>query len=496
MTDRAPVSPALSRVMSAYRSPAALAGKDSKTPLLLGLSGGADSRLLVHLLAKECKGSGAPLYLAHVHHGIRGKEADRDEQFCRDLAAEYGLPLYVTHVDVPALAQASGESVEAVAREQRYRFFASLMQEHAIALLVTAHNADDNLETMLLHLVRGCGLSGLGGICPARPFERVEGTALVRPLLACSKADIVAVCDELFLSFVTDSTNADESYARNLVRARVLPTLSALHAHPEQQALRTAEALREDEQLLCSLADDVYARALCGTCLDRGVLREAHPALAKRVLRKWAQENGGSPEACHLEALLALCDPCATAKEIHLPSGIVRADRLGLCWLSCSDQAEKTVHTVLPITSEHTEYRFGDFCVSVKTLTQDVHQIVTQNEKNVYKPFIRDILTFDTIIECDTWLSQNPLILRSRQEGDTLLCRGVNRKLRKLQNEVGVPAALRDRLPLLCLGDTVLWAPFVGARDGAFLPVTTATRHALSLTIDILPLGHNLEEQP
>lgn len=486
-------------VMAAYRSPAALSGRAPDTPLLLGLSGGADSRLLLHLLAKECKESGARLHLCHIHHGIRGKEADRDEQFCRDLANEYRLPLYVAHVDVPTLARERGESVEAVAREERYHYFSSLMEEHNIPLLVTAHNADDNLETLLLHLARGCGLSGLGGIAFVRPFERLPDTLLVRPLLACSKADILAACEELGLPFVTDSTNQDTAYTRNLLRAQALPALATVHAHPEQQALRTAASLREDEQLLASLANELLAHARRNGALDRATIGKAHPSLAKRALRAWIREESGKTlEACHTEALLSLCDARATSKEIHLPGGVVRAERDCLRWSATSEVPPIAPDFHLPLMGGECDYQGDGFRVSVTPLSGNQHQTVTQNEKNVYKPFIRDILTFDTIVECHAWAEKAPLFWRPRQEGDTLLLRGVNRKLRKLQNEAGIPAPLRDRIPLLCLGDTVLWAPFAGTRDDAFAPVTKDTRHALSITIEMTPgKGKDeLEETP
>lgn len=479
---------ALRRIRDGYRSPAALAGLEPDAPLLLGLSGGADSRLLLHLLAKECKENGALMHLCHVHHGIRAEEADRDEHFCRALATEYGLPLHVVHANVPAMAQRSGESLEAVARQLRYSSFADIMQQEGIPLLVTAHNANDQLETMLLHLVRGCSLGGLGGISPARSFEAVSGAMLVRPLLSCSKADILSACEELKLSFVTDSTNEDTAYARNLLRAQVIPTLSSLHAHPEQQALRTAESLREDEQLLATLAQELLVSASRDDALDRATLAKAHPSLAKRALRLWVSSLGNtSLEGCHLDALLALCHPGATSKEASLPGGAVRAERDCLRFLSSPPEASRPCTFDLPLALGHQSRGDLGFRITAKANCDDGHQTVTQNKKNVYKPFIRDILTFDTIVECDTWLEQSRLTLRPRREGDTLLLRGVNRKLRKLQNEVGLPTILRNRLPLLCDGDTVLWAPFVGARDGAFAPLSKDTRHALSIEIEILP---------
>ncbi len=481
----------LSRVHAAYRSPATLCALRTDTPLLLGLSGGADSRLLLHLLAKECKESGAPLHLAHVHHGIRGKEADRDEQFCRALADEYGLPISVLRADVPSLARERGESIEAVARTVRYGFFADVMAKNGISLLVTAHHADDNLETVLLHLTRGCGLAGLGGISPARTFERLEGAMIVRPLLACSKADILKACDELGLAYVTDSTNADTAYARNLVRAQILPALSKVADHPELQILRTCQTLREDEAFLHSLAKEFLSRELRDGAIRRSALSNTHVAVAKRALRLWMHSLCGHlPEACHIDALMALCQADATSKQVHLPMAVIAtAERDVLRLVKCEKGrgASPCVSFDLPFSLASIDDASHGFGIRVSHPSPDQHQIITKNEKNVYKPFIRDTLMFDTIVECSAWLEGRALHWRSRDAGDTLLLRGVHRKLRKLQNELGIPASLRDRLPLLCDGDTVIWAPFCGARDGAFAPVTSSTRHALCLTIELLP---------
>lgn len=489
---------AYTRVCAAFRSPAALAGLPADTPVLLGLSGGADSRLLLHFLAKECKESGAPLYLAHVHHGIRGAEADRDEQFCRALATCYHLPISVCHADVPALARERGESVEAVARCVRYDFFADLMREQDIPLLVTAHNADDNLETLLLHLARGCGLSGLGGIAPVRPFERKQGSLLVRPLLGCSKADILQACAELTLDFVTDSTNADTAYARNLVRAQILPALSRLADHPEQQVLRSCQMLREDEELLDSLAQKLLMQAGHGNAVNRHALAQEHPAIAKRALRLWIHAHGGYwPEAAHIEAALHLCHPDCTTGQVHLPRHLtlkIARDELQLRHENHRERSTPPDFDLAFSLGEQTHPTLG-FRLSVNELTPDQHQTITQNEINVYNPFIRDTLIFDTIIACATPDHTPVLHWRNRREGDTLLLHGVNRRLRKLQNEVGIPPELRDRLPLLCDGDTVLWAPFVGARDGAFSPVTPATRHPISLTIEFLPREANYAKE-
>lgn len=465
-------SDALSRLQAALILPWEAAGLDPDAPVLLGLSGGADSRLLLHLMAEACRTNGAVLHVAHLHHGIRGREADRDETFCRKLAEDYGAVYHTARVDAPALAKERGQSLETAARDARYAFFAGIMREFHLSLLLTAHHADDNTETVLLRLCRGSGLAGLGGIAPVRPFEQVAGAVIVRPLLNCRRADILAACEQLSLHFVTDSTNADLTYARNLVRAKVMPVLRELTDHPEEQISRAAATLREDEEFLSSQAKILLENRADSDRFDREALKAAHPSIAKRAIRLWIMRASGyTPEYCHAEQILSMCQEHISSRAVDLPGDVtvtVEKSALRLSKKKAVDSS-KIPSLCEPVTmGEQVLFSLGWRVTlqraDVSDPSENGHKKITQNEKNVYNPFIRDTLTFDTIMECDL----HSLYWRLRQNGDTLLLRGVNRKLRKLQNEVGLPPDLRDRVPLLCCGDTVLWAPFVGVRDGAF----------------------------
>lgn len=452
-------------------TPAALCSYPKDTPMLLALSGGADSRLLLHLCAETARTDGAVLHLCHVHHGIRGKEADRDEAFCRSLAERYALPIHILHADIPAIARESGETVEEAARRIRYDYFASLMREYHIPLLLTAHHATDNMETVLFRLCRGTGLAGLGGIMPVRPFPAAEDgqmplpPVLVRPLLSLSREDVLAACERDRLDYVTDSTNADVSYTRNRIRAEVLPALATVVEHPERQVLRLCETLREDEQLLCSLAKQLLAEARRGDTLLRERLAASHPSLAKRALRLWVHElTGQMPEAVHLDAILALCGAGATGHAASIGGCRVRADREVLSLVSDDPETPVTDY-LLPLTEG--EHEIAACGIHVSFARTDDHRAITLNsnrETNVYNPFIRDTLTFDIIIP---YVTDGSLYLRPRHEGDRILLGGMHRRVRKLQNERGIPPALRDRLPLLCDGEGVLWVPGVGLRDGA-----------------------------
>ena len=202
----------------------------------VALSGGADSTLLLELtlraLLRRFGADGrARMVAIHLHHGIRGEEADRDLDFCRALCARRGVELVADRADIPALAAAAGESQETVARRERYALFRRVMTEKGIPILLTAHHADDNLETVLERLLRGSGTRGMGGIPPSRGLEGASEACpltVCRPLLEWTRRDILAACEELGLDYVTDSTNLEGDCTRNRIRHGVIPVLEAM----------------------------------------------------------------------------------------------------------------------------------------------------------------------------------------------------------------------------------------------------------------------------
>ena len=252
-------------------------------PLLVAYSGGADSRLLLSLTKDYGDTHGVPVYAAHLHHGIRGEEADRDLAFCRRTAAALNIPLFEKRVDVPALAALSGRSLETEAREQRYEFFREIMEANKIPLLLTAHHADDQLETLLHRFLRGTGTHGLSGIPEVRPLA--YGTA-VRPLLSLTKAEILTACTEMGLDFVTDSTNDQPFTTRNRIRKEIIPLLEDMTGKnlPQQAALRLSRAAQEDDDCLTALAAATLASCKAAGGLSVSALRLHHPAIVKRIL--------------------------------------------------------------------------------------------------------------------------------------------------------------------------------------------------------------------
>ena len=249
--------------------------------VLCGLSGGADSVVLLHLLLSLKQEYSLRILAVHVHHGIRGAEADRDEAFCRQLCREYGVRLYCEHADVPGYAAESGRNLEDAARCLRYEVFRRLRAEADIDRIALAHHADDNMETVLLNLTRGSGLAGICGIPPVRG-------EIIRPLIACKKSDIAGYCAENGLSYVTDSTNADPSYARNFIRSHVIPLLAELNPEVQQAFYQTSAIARADDEALW-LESETHTlsegrrklSALPDAVLDRVLLREYRCILEK-----------------------------------------------------------------------------------------------------------------------------------------------------------------------------------------------------------------------
>ena len=427
-----------------------LAGAEPTTPVLLALSGGADSRFLLDRLAKGAVTYGFPLLLAHVHHGIRGGTADRDRDFCRALAARYGLPIEIAEVDVPALARASGRGIEEEARAVRYAFFARLMRERNIPILATAHQADDLLETMLFRLARGTGAGGLAAIAPARGFG---AGWIVRPLLEWTAAAIRAACRREGLDYVEDETNADSAYARNRIRREAIPALEAIYPAPQKQAVRLAERLRTDEDFF-SREVERFLGEQSPEGPDCEALAALHPAVRSRVLAKWIAQAAGVTANAAVIARAENLLGGANGRKVSLSRTVAVVRRRGRLTVAVSPAGPSAA---------------GDYRVPLKEGTTVLPSGVTVvvavggETTNVYNSETETVLHFaptEDMMKQDLWW-------RNRAAGDTVLIGGHHRKLRRLWQAAGVPADLRDRLPVLCdASGTIVWAPAIQAPYG------------------------------
>lgn len=289
----------------------------AETRVIAAVSGGSDSvGLFVMLQQLAAAGACRLAGLAHLHHHIRGAEADADAQFCRDLAARAGVPVMIGEADVPALARQAGVSLEVAGRNARQRFYAEVLAGEGAACIATAHTRDDQAETVLLRLVRGAGATGLSGMAPRRDH-------LVRPLLEVSRAELCEYLAAAGESWREDATNADRAIPRNRIRHNVLPELRAVNARADLALARAAGILRTDAAFLDGLANDAAARLVRITegakgakgagsrvTVDAAALSQLPLALRRRVALR-ALETANPSRSYGLEEAEVLCEAAA-----------------------------------------------------------------------------------------------------------------------------------------------------------------------------------------
>ena len=285
--------------------------------VLCAVSGGADSVCLLDLVRRL---GDVTVLCAHFDHGIRGAESARDAAFVEALCKEWGVPFFPGRGDVPAYAAANGLSIETAAREMRYAFLEHTAKEQGADVIATAHNLNDNAETILFRMARGTGLRGLTGI-PARRGR------IVRPLLQTPRRDIEEYLTAHGIPHVEDSTNAETDAARNRIRLDVLPRLESIHPGAAAGIARMSETLAEDEAFLASLAEEKLA--LWGEAIPGAELCAVPRPVARRALARWL--GGELSRERPLEERVLLpgetllypgrwrisCESCAAGSEIQ-----------------------------------------------------------------------------------------------------------------------------------------------------------------------------------
>ena len=433
----------------AFRMPCELAGMPKDSSVLLALSGGADSRALLHMLAKAAAEQSFSLTLAHVNHSIRGAESERDRDFCQRLADAYDLEIVFLDADVPRLAKEHGRGLEEEARAVRYAFFAQLMRERNIQLLATAHHADDLLETLLFRIARGTGMKGLGSISPCRRFEN---GFLVRPLLEMTRGEILDYCEQNQLEYVTDSTNSDTAYARNRIRRDVVPVLESLFDEPQKRAVALAEELREDDAFLEALAREHLCQCQTPRGLSVACLCDMPSPIRRRVLKMWAEEVCGRGVGCvQLEAVQRLALGVTPRARVALSSAVSVVCEMGYL-------RTLTVHEVA------TELWEAPFCEGEHYDPMlDVVLTVERAEKSQPTKIHKLSTELYININAVSAIMKKGFYWRTYREGDVIFCHGMHKKLRRVYREAGISPRLRTRIPLLCDAEGVIWAPFANA---------------------------------
>ncbi len=379
--------------------------------VLCAVSGGADSMALLTCLM--CLASEFHLSISAVHfnHGLRGEAAEQDEAFVRTFCAAHQIPLLTGRGDVAAYAATSGESLEQAARTLRYQFFSQCPGDY----LATAHTAGDNLETVLMHLIRGASLKGLCGIPPVRG-------RLIRPMLECTRDEVLAFLQQQNIGHMEDATNAQDNCLRNRLRHQVVPLLEQENPALAPRLAAACDRLRQEDALL----DDLARRALDNAAVQNGwsvqTLRsQPAPIRARAALLLLRGAGLSTPAAVHVDALAALMDAASPSARIDLPE-LTAWREYDLLRLAPPQKMAAFLPTRLHVPGE-TPLAGSNLCVICSATPQ---------------PGAVAVSGF-----------QLPLIARSRAPGDILRLPGGSKSLKKLMIDRKIPRHLRDSIPVI-----------------------------------------------
>ncbi len=386
--------------------------------VVAAVSGGSDSMVLLNILNSLKDEYKFNLSAAHVNHCLRGDDADRDEKFVEKKCGEMGIPVHILRVDVAQKAKESGEGFEECARRIRYDFFNSLGEDIIIA---TAHNLSDRIETFLFNFSRGSALRGLCSI-PARRDN------IIRPLIDCTKSEILGYCEKNSVEFVTDYTNDDVSYSRNRIRHNIVKEFSVINGSFEKCAERCISSINEDEAYLSSLADELVEKSRQENGFDASVLVNAPASLKKRAIIRIAEECVGiTPEQ---KFVLMICEMLKSEGKAQINGGVTVRVRKGVLDFP-QDAFESTVSEIIDGRAEF-------FDSVIETCIVNVNEI--NNLQNISNQGL------EYYLDCDKIFGR--LVVRSREAGDriSLKSRGCTKSLKKLFNELEISPEKRNTI--------------------------------------------------
>ena len=447
--------------------------------ILLAVSGGADSIALLHVMRRltQRRAIAAELLCAHLNHGLRGADADADEAFVVHQARDLDVPVVTRAIDVKAHAREQRLSIETAARQQRLNALAEIARDHSCPSIAMGHQKNDNAETVLQRLERGTGLRGLAGIRPSR--RGGDGLTFVRPLLCCSRCEIVAYLHSRNLTWREDHTNADCVHTRNRIRRHLLPALQAEcnSSLVDELAALSVSAGRLYDRIAREAAVAIEQHANCdGTTasIDATALAGLAEPVAVELLRQLLTGLGlGERDLTrrHYGDLLALAGRSGAKRRLSLPDGF-RAQRESreVVLRRPTPQGRDLpgpVELRVPGTTQ-----FGPFCIKAQVLdATPVDSAAIAARKD---PFL-ECLDFDRV--------RLPLVVRARRVGDRFVPLGQQRiqRLGKFLTAARVPGDVRSRTFLIEDAGRILWVCPV--RIGEHAKITDKTRRILELRV-------------
>ena len=420
--------------------------------VVVGVSGGADSVCLLHMLSKYRKLFDIKLLAVHIHHGIRGESADRDAAFVEEICGREDIPFFLYKYNIPALAKEKGMSEEEAGRYARYEAFSKCLSENCGASngkIAVAHNKDDLAETMLFNLFRGAGVKGLKGITAIRDN-------IIRPVLCLERREIEEYIRINDLKYIVDETNLTEDYTRNKIRLNIMPQIKeAINSQAVAHMEATAANLTEIDDYMESQCEKEMARIVKlrgqGVFIDGEGLENIHKALQRYIVKKCIYQVAGKAKdisSVHINSVMELFY-MTVGKKVSLPyemTAVKEYDGVHI-YISREDNSTERNETLVIDIDAAGEYTFADGKV----------EACLKVEEDSYNESIFVENKYTKWIQCD--IMKVNLQLRTRRQGDYIVVdeKGSKKKLKDFFIDIKVPKEQRDDILLLANGSEIVW---------------------------------------
>jgi tRNA(Ile)-lysidine synthase len=467
---------------------------DPDRPILVGVSGGPDSVCLLHILIQN----GYALIIAHFNHGLR-PEADEEAEFVRKLAVEWQIPFILGQKDVAAFASEHGYSLEEGARMARYRFLSKEAAKRAAQAIAVAHTADDQVETVLMHLLRGTGTSGLRGMAFRTQMKNWgQNTTIVRPLLSTWREEILDYLEAHRLPSRFDRSNLDVRYYRNRLRHELIPFLESYQPAIRQNVWRMAKILQADDEALEAQVQTAWAGCFIEKgrgyiILNRNGLSAQNTSIQRRLVRKSIGLLRPGLRDINFEAIervLAFVQSPRAGKHIQLGAGISVSFEGGAIWITSqeADLPNATWPQIPPgeafqLTLPGSLALSGGWILRGEIILEVGEAFDSESWPSAGADPYQAWMDADQI--------QSPLLVRARVPGDRFHPLGLEAHSLKLSDfmiNVKLPQRARQGWPLILSGDTIAWVP--GLRLAYPFRVTPQTRRLVHLSLERVGNSH------
>ena len=432
--------------------------------ILIGLSGGPDSVMLFHGLRKIQENSNFNLYAAHINHLYREKDAYNDEEFVRKLCNDFNIKIYVKRQNSSILAKTNKITEEEAGREIRYGFFNKIIKEIDGGLIATAHNKNDQVETLLQRMIRGTGIEGLTGM------DYKQGN-IIRPLLNINKEEIINYLKTNNLDYCIDKTNAEPIYGRNKIRLELIPYIEKRFNKNFQDTLfRMSQNMKDDYAIINKQVEENFSQCLIlkdkeNVVLDIDILKNYKKGIRSRILRNSIENIKGNKinvERKHIEYLDGFMLKKETGKTIDLGDNVVGEISYNKLIIRNKDKIKNYVYNLekgINVIQETNK--------SIK-ISSNGNNSINEDKNSI-------------LIDADKVIGQ--LKVRNRKDGDKFQPLGMkgSKKIKDYFIDEKIPAKLREEIPLICDEENIIW--IVGYRMNHNYRITEKTLNTTKIEI-------------